>query len=201
MALTRSMLKGMSLTEEQISAIMDGHIATVEGLKEERDGYKANSEKLKAVTEELNKLKADGGDWQKKYDELQAEYDKYKQTQEERESAKAVKEAYVALLKEAGVSEKRLDTVLKVTDLKGVTLTKDGKIKDADKLTESIKTEWADFITTTEVKGPTTPTPPNTGGGGTGKTRDEIIAIKDGAKRRAEMMANAHLFPELGASN
>ena len=30
-----------------------------------------------------------------------------------------------------------------------------------------------------------------------GTTRDEIMAIKDGNPRRAEMLANAHLFPEL----
>ena len=33
--------------------------------------------------------------------------------------------------------------------------------------------------------------------GTSGKTRDEIRAIKDGNTRRAEMLANAHLFPEL----
>lgn len=33
--------------------------------------------------------------------------------------------------------------------------------------------------------------------GTNGKTRDEIMAIKDGATRRAEMVANAHLFPEM----
>ena len=33
--------------------------------------------------------------------------------------------------------------------------------------------------------------------GTSGKTRDEIMAIKDGTTRRAEMLANAHLFPEL----
>lgn len=33
--------------------------------------------------------------------------------------------------------------------------------------------------------------------GTSGKTRDEIMAIKDGNTRRAEMLANAHLFPEL----
>ena len=31
--------------------------------------------------------------------------------------------------------------------------------------------------------------------GTSGKTRDEIMAIKDGNTRRAEMLANAHLFP------
>ena len=199
MALTRSMLKGMGLDEEQIGAIIDAHIETVDGLKEERDGYKVNSEKLREVTAELNKLKADGGDWQSKYDELQAEYEKFKAEQANKETARAVKEAYTALLKEAGVSEKRLESVLKVTNLKDVALTKEGKIKDADKLTESIKTEWADFITTEETKGTDTPKPPKSDGGGTGKTRDEILAIKDGTARRSEMMANSHLFPELGS--
>ena len=33
--------------------------------------------------------------------------------------------------------------------------------------------------------------------GTSGKTKDEIMAIKDGNTRRAEMLANAHLFPEL----
>ena len=33
--------------------------------------------------------------------------------------------------------------------------------------------------------------------GTSGKTRDEIMAIKDGNTRRAEMLANAHLFPEI----
>ena len=33
--------------------------------------------------------------------------------------------------------------------------------------------------------------------GTSGKTRDEIMAIKDGNTRRAEMLAHAHLFPEL----
>lgn len=33
--------------------------------------------------------------------------------------------------------------------------------------------------------------------GTSGKTRDEIMAIKDGNTRRAEMLANAHLFPEM----
>lgn len=33
--------------------------------------------------------------------------------------------------------------------------------------------------------------------GTNGKTREEIMAIRDGNTRRAEMLANAHLFPEL----
>ena len=51
MALTRKMLKDMGLTEEQIDTIIEGHDETVTALKEERDDWKAEYDKLKADTE------------------------------------------------------------------------------------------------------------------------------------------------------
>ena len=73
-------------------------------------------------------------------------------------------------------------------------INKDGKIKDAEKHTETVKTEWADFIETTTTKGANTANPPANNGKGTGKTKEEILAIKDGAVRRQEMLNNPHLF-------
>ena len=49
MSLTRSFLKGMGLTEEQVGAIIDAHTETVNGLKADRDNYKATAEKLKDI--------------------------------------------------------------------------------------------------------------------------------------------------------
>ena len=37
MALTRSFLKGMSLTDEQVSAIIDAHAESIDALKQHRD--------------------------------------------------------------------------------------------------------------------------------------------------------------------
>ena len=48
---------------------------------------------------------------------------------------------------------------MKVTDLEAIEMV-DGKIKDADKQTEAIKTEWADFISSEETQGAKTPNPP-----------------------------------------
>ena len=42
----------------------------------------------------------------------------------------------------------------------GVELDDKGGVKDADKLAESIKNEWADFIVTTETRGANTANPP-----------------------------------------
>ena len=68
------------------------------------------------------------------------------------------------MLKAAGVSEKRIPAILKVTDLNSVELEGD-KVKDAEKLTETVKTDWADFIESSNTSGARTNTPPanNTG--------------------------------------
>ena len=54
--------------------------------------------------------------------------------------------------------------MLKVSDLSGVTV-KDGAIEGADELAESIKSDWADFIVSTNTKGAPVPNPPKGGGG------------------------------------
>lgn len=183
MSLTRKLLTAMGIEAEKVDEIINAHSETVEALKKERDAakelaeqYKESAEKLPGVQKELDKLKEEAtkkepDEYEGKYNELKAEYDKYKNEQEEKESFSKKNEAYKELLKAAGISEKRINTVLKVSDVKGVELDKEGKIKGADKLTESIKTEWADFITTSHEKGADTSTPPEgNGGNGSGNT-------------------------------
>lgn len=63
-------------------------------------------------------------------------------------------------MKSAGVAEKRIEAILKVTDLDSVTLDDDGKIENAKDLTKSIKTEWADFITQSNQQGVGNENPP-----------------------------------------
>ena len=44
MAFTRSFLKATGLNDEQISSIMEEHVAVVDGLKKERDAYARKAE-------------------------------------------------------------------------------------------------------------------------------------------------------------
>lgn len=193
MALTRKMLKGMSLTDEQIDTIIEAHTETTDALKEERDRYKADAAKLPAIQQELDDLKSKGDDgFEKKYNDLKAEYDRYKQEQADRANKAAVESAYKALLKEAGVSDKRIASILRVTDLSGAKLDKDGKLKDSDKMVESIKSEWADFIQTADVKGADTKTPPKNSGGS--MTKEDILKIKDTTERQQAIAENHELF-------
>lgn len=181
MALTRKALSAMGIEEEIIEQIIAMHTETTDGLKDKINQYKAEAEKLPAVQKELDELReqAKGGErspYKAKYEALvgekealQAEFDKYKADIEAKQTKEVKREAYRALLKEAGVSEKRIESVLKVSDIDGVELDKDGKIKDADKRKDGIKEEWADFISTETTKGADTATPPVNNGGSAGQ--------------------------------
>lgn len=194
MSLTRKMLKAMGIEEEKIEQIIEAHTETVDGFKDKLNDYKDKAEKYDGVKKELDDLKDGDNDWQKKYEKEHSDFEAYKNDITAKETKRTKEHAVREFLKSAGVSEKRLDAVLKVTNLDDFELDKDGKIKDADKHTETVKTEWADFIETTSTLGANTANPPANNGKGTGKTKEEILAIKDGATRRQEMQNNPHLF-------
>lgn len=193
MALTRKMLKGMGLTEEQIDTIIEAHTDTVNALKDERDQYKEDAGKLPDVQKELEDLKKKAGEgFEQKYNDLQKEYEDYKKEQLDKANRAAVSDAYKEMLKEAGVSEKRIPAVMRVADLSGVKLDKDGNIKDKDKLVESVKEEWSDFIQAKGAKGADTKTPPDNNGGTL--TKDDILKIKDAGERQQKIAENHLLF-------
>lgn len=195
MALTRKMLKAMGIEEEKIDQIIEAHTETVDALKEQRDNYKKDADKLPGVQKELEDLREAGGDggYKDKYEKEHAAFEKYKTEQAEKETDANKRSAYKALLKDAGVSEKRIDTILKVLDLSEIELDDKGKIKNSDEVTEKIKSEWADFIVTDGKKGAETTTPPSNTGGKT-MTKEEIMAIKDGTERRKAIAENPQLF-------
>lgn len=165
MALTRRSLKAMGIEDEKIDEIISAHAETVDALKEQRDNYKAQADELAKVQQKLDEanetIKANGSDaWKVKYDAIKEEYDNYKSDISAKETTRAKQAAYREVLKAAGVSDKRIDSIIKVSDIDSVELDESGKIKEADKLAESIKTEWADFIVSTNTQGANTATPP-----------------------------------------
>lgn len=202
MALTRSMLKGMGLTGEQIDTIIDAHAETVEGLKEERDSYKANGEKLKEAEKklkdaekEIEALKSAGDDgWKEKHDAVKAEFDAYKNDVESKEERTAKEKAYRDILKDAGLNEKGIEKAVKYADWDSIEL-EDGKVKDGKTHIKSAKEEWAEYVVKTNAGGANVPTPINTGGtGGTYNSKADVMAIADRAERRKAIAENPHLF-------
>lgn len=195
MSFSRKFLAAMGIEEDKIEQIIDAHTEVTNALKEQRDSYKDDAEKLPSIQKELDELKAAGtGDdkYKTMYDDLKKEYDGYKAEQEAKATTEAKISAYKALLKEVGISEKRIDAITKLADLSKIEL-EDGKIKDADKLKENVKAEWSDFIVSTETHGATTPNPKGSESGGT-KTKEEIMNIKDPSARQKAMAENPGLF-------
>ena len=203
MALTRKMLKAMDLDDDKISQIIDAHQSTIDSIAEERDKLKADVEKYKGDAEKLATVEKDLEKAQAKLEEADKTAEKYKSLQNEfaeykadvdAKATKATKEkAYKELLKQAGVQDKRMDAIIKVSDLSKVELDKDGKIKDSKDLVDSIKSECAEFIVTEQTKGAQTPKPP-ANNGGTKMSKEEIFKIKDTAERQQAMLDNKELF-------
>lgn len=185
MAFTRKFLSALGIEAEKVDQIIDAHTEVTDSLKAERDKYKADAEKLPGVQKELDDLKAEtaknGKDpYKVKYEAAKEELDNYKKEQAAKETKAAKSDAYKALLKECGVSDKRIDAVLKVTDLDSLEM-EDGKFKNAADLRKSIKEEWADFITTESTKGSNPATPPENKGGAL-KSREEIYKRDDSGR-------------------
>lgn len=169
MAFTRKYLAALGIEADKVDEIITAHAEVVDALKADRDKYKADAEKLEGVQKEVDDLKAkNGDDWKGKYEQVKKDFDEFKTATTNKEVRQKKAEAYRQLLKEAGVSEKRLESVLRVSDIDGIELDDAGKIKDAKNRTESIKTEWADFIQTEQKKGADTNTPPTGQGNATG---------------------------------
>jgi len=179
MALTRKFLSALGIEGDKVDEIINAHSETVEALKEERDnarkeadGFKAKANNADTLQKELDALKTEaekngGNAWKIKYDamveernKIKADFDTFKNETSAKETKASKERAYRAILKSAGVSEKRIDSIIKVTDIDKVELDESGNVKDESKAIESIKTEWADFITTDGIQGANTATPP-----------------------------------------
>lgn len=198
MALTRKFLSTLGIEADKVEEIIERHSETVNALKEESEKYKADAEKLEATSKELDELRKtvesnSSDEYKTKCEEIQKEFDAFKAEIATKEIKQNKEMAYKKLLRDAGVSDKRIDTVLKVTDLDKLELNESGELTDADKLTEGIKAEWGDFIVTTQKSGANVATPPANNGGNT-MTKAEIVKIKDPIARQQAIAENSSLF-------
>lgn len=198
MALTRKFLSALGIDADKIDEIISAHTETVDALKQERDEYKATADKLPSVQKELNDLKTaaekDGKDpYKVKYEAIKEEFENYKNEQTAKETKAQKQAAYKALLAECGVAEKRIDAVLRVSDVDSIKLDKDGKIEDAAKLKKAIADEWSDFIVTKSQQGANTATPPQNNGNTT-MTKADILKIKDTRERQKAIAEHIDLF-------
>lgn len=163
MALTRKFLRAMGIDDDKIEEIISAHLETVNPLKDERDGLKERADKADELQKQVDALTEQGSgsaDLAKKYEDEHAAFEAYKADVEAGKVVEGKKAAYRKLLESSGIDPKRIDAVMRVSDVSTIEVGEDGKIVDADKLTEQVKTDWSDFVVSTGTVGQRVDTPP-----------------------------------------
>lgn len=164
MALTRKFLRALGIEDDKIEEIIGAHLETVNPLKDERDNLKEQADhaaELQKQVDALTEQSGSGEDFAKKYEDEHAAFEAYKAEVEAGKAVDAKKSAYRKLLESSGIDPKRIDAVMRVSDVSAVEVGEDGKIVDADKLTEQVKADWSDFVVSTGTMGQRVDTPPD----------------------------------------
>ena len=195
MSITRKMLKGMGLTEDQQDTILEAHTETVNEIKAERDRLKADAEKLPGVQKQLDELKAAGdGGYKEKFEKERKAFDDYKADITAKETKAAKEKAVRAYFESKNITGANLDLAMRGCGTEMAALEMDGeKIKDTKSLDALLTGTYKGLISTTLTKGANPATPPGSTGSGA-MTKDQIMQIKDRAERRAAIAANINLF-------
>lgn len=179
MALTRKLLKGMGLTDEQVDTIIEAHGDTVDGLKEDIQRYKADAEKLPGVQKELDDLKkGNGDDFKARYEKERQDFQAYKDGIAKKEAAAAKEKAARAYFESKGIPAKSMGLVIRGAKGEIESLELDGeKIKDASALDSLLDGDYKGLIGRAKKTGTETETPPDASGGA--KSRAEIYKKDD----------------------
>lgn len=204
MALTRKGLLAAGLTENQVDFVLEGHTETVDGLKEERDRYKADAEKLPGVQKELDDLKGKGDDGYKaKYESEHQAFEDYKTSVAAEKTTAAKEKALETALKKVGIADKRLQSVARLCKgdglLEKLELDDKGAIKDSDKLEASLKESYSDYIVKTSTQGANTANPP-AGNGGSGSITADAFKKMGYAERLKLKKESPEQYSELANS-
>lgn len=199
-SLTRKFLEALGIEEKVQDQIIERHNEVLNDIKTERDKYKEDAEGKDEIQKQLDELKKKQSEKDGEPSELEkvkkdladktAEYEKYKADIEAKETKAKKEEAFRKLLKEAGISEKRIDIVVKASpnEIESLAFDKEGKIKDSDKLTASVKETWSDFVVNQQQRGANVQTPPAGGNGGDSPKPSRAAELFN--KHAAEMYGN-----------
>ena len=127
------MLKAMGIEDEKRDQIMEAHQGVLESIKAERDELKEAAAKVPTLEKAIEEFKAaqPTEDWEKKYNELKEEFDGFKAKVETEQAEMEMARQYRAMLREGGLDERRIEPIMKVTDLSGISVV-DGAIADQE---------------------------------------------------------------------
>lgn len=191
-------------TDEQLKAVMDLNGSDIERekskyaeLETDLKRKKEDFDKLNGEFESLKTANASGEDWKKKFEALQTEIDE-KERQAEADRKLQERNADIERRFTAVLGDKKFNhDAIRESYVKkfGEALESDEYKGKGDKdifhaLTKDDKTAFKGVVAMKLAGGKPT-------GNSRYSSKEEILNIKDGATRRAEMMNNPQFFPEL----
>ena len=200
MSITRKMLKGMGLTEDQQDTILEAHTETVNEIKAERDRLKADAEKLPGVQKQLDELKAAGdGGYKEKFEKERKAFEDYKADITAKETKAAKEKAVRAYFESKNITGANLDLAMRGCGTEMAALEMDGeKIKDTKSLDALLAGTYKGLISTTQTKGANPANPPaNTCGA---KSREDIYKKDDKGRYVMSTAERQQALAELMAS-
>ena len=192
MAFTRATIRnlakesGVELPKELEDALVSEHLTA-------RNAYA--EEQVKAELEKQPAEKAVNVKDSEEYKTLKKSFDDYKAEIANKQAKEAKEKAVRAFYESKGITGKNLEIAIRGSraEIDGIELDGD-KIKDNSALDALVKGDFSGLVATTTTKGANTATPPANNGGKTGKTKEEIMAIRDPAVRQAEIAKNPEVF-------
>lgn len=191
MSLKRSTLRAMGIDDEKIEEIIAAHSETVNSLKDEIAKYKADAEKLPELQKRLDAVES--STLQDDYEKLKKEYEDFKNDVKNKETRVAKESAYRDMLKEIGISDKVIPSIIKVTDFNEVELDRENNIKNKPDVAEKIKRDYDGFIVSQNVKTEKPETPIENKGSAI-MDKKAIMEIADPQERQKAIAANMELF-------
>lgn len=192
MALTRKSLKAMGLTDEQVDSIVEMHTETVDGLKDRIAKAEEKVADYDKIKKDLDEIKG-GKDYKAEAEKIQKAFDEYKKNVTEKETAAAKSKAVRAYFESKGIKGANLEIAMRGAkdEISAVELDGD-KIKDEKPLESLVNGDFKALIVSTSTQGAASVNPPASGG--TKRTKEEIMAIKDAGERQRAIAQNLELF-------
>jgi hypothetical protein len=162
MSITRKLLKGMGLTDEQVDTIIEAHTETVDGLKADVSRYKADAGKLAGVQKELDDLKAAGdGGYKVKYEKEHSDFEAFKSNITAKEAKAAKEKAVRAFFESKNITGANLDLAMRGCGEEMAALEMDGdKIKDTKGLDALLSGAYKGLVSTMQQQGANPANPP-----------------------------------------
>ena len=148
MSLTRKQLKDLQLDENTIEEIIAAHVATIEGLRGERDAALAAAAQVEELTRERDELRAQVENLTASLEEqreAQTAFEEYLTQESEQRMREAKESALRAALEEEGCNRYAVELILRQIELDKAVLS-GGSVVNAGDLIAPLKEKYAPFF-------------------------------------------------------